>query len=400
MLNTKFFEDKAVYQPAIAGILLYMVAPLGMTMLPLLVGTVTEHLGFSDNQAGYLASIDLLGIVVAAVSAPFWLNRFSRKKLASLGISLLVLGNLWSMVSSSFYELSSARFVAEVGSGIAFSLSLAVLGERQRPDRLFSLGIGSTISLAVIVFLWLPDLITQYGFATIFVTHLVMALVIVFFIAWLPSYGDSQKSTKDPLSNPVKAPYKRLLICFAGFFCFTVVEGGVWSYIERIGDYHGLSSSYIGNVLAITQVVSVCASIASTALSTKYGRLFPILFGGATFLVSLYLIQQNQSWLYLVGACMSQFAYIFTLPYLMLLCVELDPSGKYYVLTTAFKMGGFSVGPAIVASMLTGNGFIVVSWVGTVFMGSCLLLIVPLAYRLDKQVIPQTIHSNNKFGDE
>ena len=146
---------------------------------------------------------------------------------------------------------------------------------------------------------------------------------------------------KDPLSNPVKAPYKRLLICFAGFFCFTVVEGGVWSYIERIGDYHGLSSSYIGNVLAITQVVSVCASIASTALSTKYGRLFPILFGGATFLVSLYLIQQNQSWLYLVGACMSQFAYIFTLPYLMLLCVELDPSGKYYVLTTVFKMGGF-----------------------------------------------------------
>ena len=66
MLNTTFFEDKAVYQPAIAGILLYMVAPLGMTMLPLLVGTVTEHLGFSDNQAGYLASIDLLGIVVAA----------------------------------------------------------------------------------------------------------------------------------------------------------------------------------------------------------------------------------------------------------------------------------------------------------------------------------------------
>jgi len=278
LLNTKFFEDKAVYQPAIAGILLYMVAPLGMTMLPLLVGTVTEHLGFSDNQAGYLASIDLLGIVVAAVSAPFWVNRFSRKKLASLGISLLVLGNLWSMVSSSFYELSSARFVAEVGSGIAFSLSLAVLGERQRPDRLFSLGIGSTISIAVIVFLWLPDLITQYGFATIFVTHLVMALVVVFFIAWLPSYGESQKSTKDPLSNPVKAPYKRLLICFAGFFCFTVVEGGVWSYIERIGDYHGLSSSYIGNVLAITQVVSVCASIASTALSTKYGRLFPILY--------------------------------------------------------------------------------------------------------------------------
>lgn len=399
MLTNNLFNDKEIYQPVVVGILLYMVAPLGMTMLPLLVGAATTQLGFSDSQAGYLASIDLLGIVLAAVTAPFWIHRISRKKLALIAVALLVVGNLYSMLATGFIELSCARFVAEVGSGIAFSLSLAVLGERKNPDRFFSLGIGSTISLAVLVFLWLPGFITQYGFSTIFVAHLFITLVVGLFIRWLPSYGSRYKTTKVPLNVPIKTGYRGLLICFAGFFCFTVVEGGVWSYIERIGDYHGLSASYIGNVLAITQVISVIASIASTVLSTKYGRLFPVMFGGVTFLASLYLIQQEQSWLYLLGACMSQFAYIFTLPYLMLLCVELDPSGKYYVLTTAFKMGGFAVGPAVVATMLTGNGFIVVSWIGGVFMSLCLMLLAPLAYRLDKSPIPYAIDLNTETGD-
>ena len=83
----------------------------------------------------------------------------------------------------------------------------------------------------------------------------------------------------------------------------------------------------------------------------------------------------------------------------MLLCVELDPSGKYYVLTTAFKMGGFAVGTAVVATMLTGYGFIVVSWIGGVFMSLCLMLLAPLAYRLDKSPIPYSIDLNTETGD-
>ena len=127
MLTNNLFNDKEIYQPVVVGILLYMVAPLGMTMLPLLVGAATTQLGFSDSQAGYLASIDLLGIVLAAVTAPFWIHRISRKKLALIAVALLVVGNLYSMLATGFIELSCARFVAEVGSDIAFSLSLNMI---------------------------------------------------------------------------------------------------------------------------------------------------------------------------------------------------------------------------------------------------------------------------------
>jgi hypothetical protein len=46
-----------------------------------------------------------------------------------------------------------------------------------------------------------------------------------------------------------------------------------------------------------------------------------------------------------------------------------------------------------------GNGFIVVSWIGGVFMSLCLMLLAPLAYRLDKSPIPYSIDLNTETGD-
>ena len=47
-------------------------------------------------------------------------------------------------------------------------------------------------------------------------------------------------------------------------------------------------------------------------------------------------------------------------------------------------MGGFALGPAIVASMLGYGGFVIVSWIGLLFLCLSLLLIGPLAIKLDK----------------
>lgn len=391
-------KDSRLLKTVVAGIIFYMVAPLGMTMLPLLVGAVTTELGFSDSEAGFLASVDLFGIVLAAVTSPFWVHRFSRKRIALLCVTLLLAGNIWSLNATGFIELCSARFIAEIGSGIAFSISLVTLGEREKPDRYFSIGIGSTIALAVVVFLWLPAIIQQQGITIIFIVQILLAALVGIFIGWTPAYGEKRSEAHAHAGR--KKGYTRLFLCFIGFSCFTIVEGGVWSYVERIGDFSGLSAEYVGEVLALTQVVSLIASIASSTLSTRYGRFVPLAFGGLVFLISLYLIQQPQPELYLLGGCMSQFAYIFMLPYLMLLCVELDPSGRYYVLITAFKMGGFAVGPAIVATMLDGSGFVVVSWIGVLFLCLSQLLVIPLALRLDRVKTGHIVSSPGTTGLE
>ena len=281
-----------------------------------------------------------------------------------------------------------------MGSGGLYALALVSLGETKTPDRFFSFGIGLTIALSVGVFLWFPALIELHGIDVIFVFHGAVALAITPVLFWLPKYASSepmQKGAADAVN------LKPLLVCFFAFACFTLAEGGVWSYVERIGAGAGLATEYVGEVLAWTQVASFFAALLASWLSIRLGRSIPVCGGMLAFMLSFYLLQMPDETSYLIGACLSQFAWIFVLPYLMLMCVELDRSGRYYVLITATKMGGFALGPAIIATlMVTGEAtqsvdaglglqdFVIVSWIGGIFVLISLVLFLPLAIRLDK----------------
>ncbi|MGI9289204.1 MAG: MFS transporter [Pseudomonadales bacterium] len=381
-------ESQTEMRTVVAGVLMYMLAPLGMTLVPLLVGAAAKDLEFSDSQVGFLASADLLGIAAAAVSAPFWLHRISWRVAGVISITFVVLGNLLSSIVVAFEPLCVVRFVTELGSGGLFTLALVSLAKTQNPDRFFAIGIGMTIALSVVVFLWLPPVIDARGINVIYIVQGIVALTVLPFCAWLPPTG--QQVEKRGLEDGQADSFKPLLICFIGFACVTMAEGGMWSYMERIGAGAGFSSGYVGKVLAITQVVSFISALVAAALSTRFGRTLPILGAILIFLGGLFLLLQQNTIAYMVAACLTQFAYIFVIPYLLLMCVELDPSGRFYVLTTAFKMGGFSAGPAVIALFLTGNGYAIVSWVGIAFLCVSLLLIIPLSLRLDRKSLSGT----------
>lgn len=365
----------------IAGILCYMLAPLGMTLVPLLTGAAATTFGLSAAQVGVLGTADLAGLAIASATAVLWINKISWRRAAATGIALLLVGNLFSAFVSSFSALCLARFVTELGSGVIFSLALVTIGRTPKPDRYFAFGIGATIALAVGVFLALPAAIEQFGMDIIFSVHAAVAILACSFIAWLPEGGAARAKSDEGQSKPLKP----LFLCFVGFSCFTMVEGGVWTYMERIGAAGDLSAGFIGEALAITQVVSLVAALGASAISTRFGRTLPLLVGLFSFLLGFYLLLKPGSYFYLVAVCLTQFAWIFTLPYLLLMCVEYDPTGRFYVLTTAFKMGGMAAGPAVVALFLKGSDYAPVSWVGGVFLLICMAIVVPLALKLDRQ---------------
>lgn len=369
------------FSSAAAGVLMYMLAPLGMTLIPLVVGGAAKDLGFSDTQVGFLASADLMGLAVASVSSVFWIHKISWRVVGLVSTLIIIVGNALSMAATSFELLCVARFTTELGSGGVFSLALVTLGAAKNPDRYFAVGIGMTIALSVCVFLWLPSVIESTGLYVVFLFHGAVALCALPSVAWL-IHGESAKHGEQ--ENHAVQSYGPLFLCFAAFFCFTIAEGGVWSYIERIGDSAGLSTEYVGQVLAMSQVASLAAAILATVLSTRFGRSFPIGFAILIFIVGLVLLLQPNSSNYMIAACLTQFAYIFVIPYMLLMCVELDPSRHYVVLTTAFKMGGFSVGPAVVAMFLGGSGYSLVSWIGIFFLVVCSALVLPLAFKLDR----------------
>ena len=352
-----------------AGIVCYMLAPFGMGLLPLLGGAAVDRFAISGTEVGLLGTSDLAGIAVSCVLSVFWVGKVSLRKAAWASIAVLLVGNMLSMVADSFTTLCAARFITELGSGGMFSMALVTLGNSSHPERFLSLGIAATLASSVLVYLFLPEFISSIGINVLFSAHLVVIVFAMVWVHWLPVMPVS----KAVQASGTQANYLPLVFCFLALFCLTIIQGGVWTYLERIGNAAGLTPDYIGNALAMTQVTALAGSLATSALGTRFGRLLPLTLGMVSLVISFYLFRLNGGLAYMTAACITQFCYVFCLPYLMSLCVENDPSGRFYVLTNVFKLVGMAVGPAIIALFLRGENYFVVSVVGSVFAGLCLV---------------------------
>ena len=153
-----------------------------------------------------------------------------------------------------------------MGSGGIYALAVVTLGETRTPDRFFSYGIGSTIAVSVVVFLWYPALIAQYGIDVIFLSHIFLAAAVIPVVFWLPKFVEVQAAPTTEGDDRNLIP---LIICFIGFSCIMLAEGGLWSYVERMGSSYGLDPDYVGEVLAATQVASLIAAVLASTLGAR-----------------------------------------------------------------------------------------------------------------------------------
>ena len=365
----------------IACVMMYMLAPVGMSLIPLLVGAGSDNLGLTQKQAGFLATADLAGIALAAVICTIWIRTWAWRPLAVVGIAIIVLSNLASIQVDSYALLCVMRFITEFGQGIIFSLALVSIGDTSKPDRYFAFGIGLTVFISIAFFLVLPGLIQEHGLPALFITHALVALAVLPLVLWFPASALPlpETSAKDHGSM------LPLFVAMVAFMFFMATEGGLWAYMERIGNNAGFTPEFVGQALAATQVTSVMGALLASAVSTRYGRTLPIVAGSILFIVAMFMLMGKGTVTYVSAVCLTQFCYIFVVPYLLLICVELDQTGRLYVLSIAFKLGGMSLGPSVVAQFLAPGSYTAVSWVGSVFLMTTLLLVVPLAARLDNK---------------
>ena len=70
-------------------------------------------------------------------------------------------------------------------------------------------------------------------------------------------------------------------------------------------------------------------------------------------------------------------------------CLVSFPAGNFYsivkILLSAFKLGGFAVGPAVVSLFLQPDSYLAVIWVCCVALLMALVLITPVSIKLDKR---------------
>ncbi|MEY2907874.1 MAG: hypothetical protein RLZZ602_397, partial [Pseudomonadota bacterium] len=334
---------------------IYPVGPAAIILMPLIVGGLVDSYGFSEQQAGAIATAEGIGLVLGLLTAAFWVRSVNWRIALLAGLAVYAALNFGSSLIEGYTGILALRFLSGFVGGGVFAIIVAALGDNREPDRAF--GIAQAVQGLVmgLLFAGAPILMAASGINTLFYLMAGLAVVTMVFLPRFPRRGVSNYGTEfpekvDPSSGPV--PIAMYFGLFGGFVYYLAVFG-FWGFIERMGMQAGLEDSTVGYALGISQLAAIFGALLAAGAAQRYGRFLPLLIALLGQLWVLWvLVGQFSSWSFYVGACAYQGLYVMATSYQLGVIAQLDSKGKFIVVMTALQGLGAALGPSIAAALI------------------------------------------------
>ena len=377
ILLTSKNQDIDSIPSLISIVILGMVNIAILYVAPVLIGAMVEVLNFSEAQAGYVISGELLGMLLATFPALYYVGRINWRKAVFWALIFMIVGGLISASVESFQPLLISRFLFGLAAGFSMAICLSAIGLTSNPDRTFGFWVTGQLVMGALGLFILPTLFPTWGFGFVYILTIPLILLLMFMLRFLPNQRPKKPKNEESNHQPL------MVWSIAGLlsiFVYYIGQYGVWAYIDRIGSAIGLTPENIGESLGLATIIGIGGSLGAAILSTKFGRLLPIAFGVTISIVSMgILLNDFNAIQFLVAACMFNFMFNFILPYLMACVAAIDITGKLIILTSVSSSAGLSVGPALAAVVQQSMSFDMVIIIGIILTAFSFLLAARLA---------------------
>jgi predicted MFS family arabinose efflux permease len=318
--------------------------------LPLLIGLFIDELGFSEQQAGLVASAYFATYFIASASAFLWIDRISLRRCGSLACLCIAAGGSLATLVSTPTGLACAMALAGVGGGMAFSIATSVISQRPGADRDFGWLLATQQLLAALYLIasgnWNLDL------SLLFVTAL--ALVLVPGTLALPSVRNTPecKSGMEDGHPRKNQAWFALLALMINFMALSAL----WAFVERIGAASGLDPAEVGSALSLSMLAGLAGALLVTRLAGRVGRQLPLWLSALAFLSVCAGYSLHMNWpLFLAVTALLSFSWNFGLAYQMSIVATVDDKGKFSALIPAAQGAGAMLGP-ILGGFLASSG--------------------------------------------
>lgn len=371
MNNTSFDINR--WPAVFSNVYLCTLPALVIIFLPMLVGGMVEHLGMTAQQAGFVATSDMLGYTIGTVASFFFIHKMNWRLLTVACIAIMAVANGFSGVIGDYETLLAVRFVSGIGGGILTAVTFAAMGQMRDPDSAYGWWLVFQAAFGFVGFQYFWDISVNGGFIVLTVLLILGALLIKF----VPQQAIKHDHEMGKLDKSIVGK------AFAGVFAIFLVYVGLmaeYTYLERIGNEAGLSPDEIGTAFSAMSIAGLAGGGLAAKLGAKFGRLMPSLLGAAGCIASFYLfsIEQIGFTTYAAACCLYFGLWSFLLPYLVGACAAVDNSGRTLALGNAAIGAGLAFGPFIAATLIGENGYGILAVVATAFVAVGLVLIVPL----------------------
>lgn len=344
---------------------------------PGFVQGIVQELGFSEREAGIIASSEMMGVALTAVLMSLLAARLNWRKVLFAASLLAAVANVASAFTDTPIAFAVARCLAGLGLGAMISLSWAAVGLTRNPDRQFSLYLTWVLIYGAVGLLAMPMIFSTMGLRGFLLIMALLSLAGLPVARNMPVYADSRS---EPNADAVEmsAPYKAAAL--VGVLTYNIAQGIAWAYLFLIGTHAGIGDQQVANALTISQVIAIGGALTTFVLGVRFGRGAPLLVGIAGAAASLLPLMGHFSLAaYTVAVCAFNYLWNMVLPYILAAVASYDRRGMMVVYAVAAQMVGLGIGPAVGAYAVTGEGFDrTLALSSGLFVLSLILLMIPL----------------------
>jgi len=331
-------------------------ASLVISALPAIVNALTSAGLFDPAKAGYVVAVDLAGQVAGTLLFMSQSRRLPWSASLSIGLTLMVIGNLLSCFTPSTPVLIATRLVAGIGAGIARSACFAVFARARNPARAVALLVAAQIVTMSGAFAAFPWVTRAVGWVGPYLSLSVLGLLMFATAPWWP------RQFRLHHAAPISLLFGRSgAVCLAATFLYFLAQAGVWAFIQAIGSAVGESSAFISSALAFVAIPGIAASLLASVVSVRVSIPRALIVGLCLTLAALYLLTIDAgSWIFGLGLGLFYFAWCGTVPFQFASAAASDRSGNTASAFPAADGLGLAAGPAVAGTMLVEHGTLTV----------------------------------------
>lgn len=347
---------------AVVGVIAYM-------FMPLIVGGLSEELNFSSKDLGLVAGAEAGGMALANAIAAFQLRRRDWRRLILLSCIVLVLANVVSIFIRSPFPMILTRSADGLAGGMLIAIGVACLSDNKMADTVFGYFVATEMIVSSIGFLVLPAVRSAGGVDGLFMMLAGLSASGLIALFAHPSRGRVRGAMHAVEFDAAGSVILTLVVLF-GALLFFMSQGGMWTFIERIGAGGGLSGAEIGEALALSSLCGIAGALGAKALSGWAGPVLAFAFVLIGDLLCVGMLYSSVRFpVFIAASCLFIFLWSLGLPLMLVQCNSLDSSGRLVILLYAVGKLGYMVGPVVMGLLVRGADF---SWVlaATVVMSS------------------------------
>lgn len=373
-----------------ARVFLAFLASAGLfyvNIMPAIVSGLIDALGFTNQQAGNVASANMYGAATGALLIVFLVKRLNWQLVSTLFLAGLILLDFLSMHIADPITLIVIRFVHGFVGGMLVGIGFSLIARTSQPDRTFGVLLFVQFGFGGLGIMLIPGLVPEFGTQVLFYSLIAFTVATFITLPFLPDYA--VKEEKNPEKTRADGDIQKvpLILTLATIFLFQAANMGLFAFIIGLGEFYKLEMGFISTTLGIASWLGLVGAGLVILIGSRFGYLKSVLAGiGITALAIWALLFSNIPWIWIVANCIMGITWGYTISYLLGLASRFDATGQMAAMGGFASKMGLASGPVVTAMLLGEDNYELIIMVATGVMVITAVTVMLPARMQDRRV--------------